>query len=710
MASAGGVRAGKAFVEAYLDASKLERGLNQALGTMRSFASGLKSIGTNMAVLGGAIIGPLLFGARALMKLSDEIGDVQNNTNLSVEAIQRMTIGSEKLGVASGVAASALATMGGVIGRAMDGNKRAIKTIEDLGLSLEGLKAAAPDHRMRLVFDSLRNIEDPALRLARGTKILGSGFKELGDIFKMNEDEFNSLTAKLEKGGLFLSQADVEAGQALTRTWVEIKTAVTRLAATLAAVFTPAMTTIINKAVDIVVNFKAWSKENEPLIAVVLALGAGLLVLGTALAAIGTVLGGLVAGFALLVKGLIAVWKWVISGLGIKQLIAAFAHLGPLASEFLFEISGSVMQLGRTLGWLVNGLLEAGSAFRIFLNAAPILAWLAAWKGLGYLNNQFLKFSNNLQTFGEGIKVAFKDIGPTVAKAMGDIGSAIMAGELGIAFKMLWANIKLVALQVLAGILNSLVSVITNLSTRVLDWASMVITTGIEVLALLPKAMAYAWYAMVKAFEWAMGKLSQLKEVAANKLAEIWVLATTLASGGTMEEAGQKLLMLDEMHNAEMAAIKAETDARLKGTDAEQAAALQQLEDLKNASITAVDNYMIAWQEGVKKIDKLVSDYLNDKMGINELKEELEQLELDLEYLKWLKEHQPLGGMQYAKVPTPEAIKPVDLQARGQFGGWSTLGMQAMGPMDKLTKAAQETADNTAYIADNMGDGGLAVE
>ena len=709
MASAGGVRAGKTFVEAYLDASKLERGLNQALGTMRSFASGLKSIGTNMAVLGGAIIGPLLFGARALMKLSDEIGDVQNNTNLSVEAIQRMTIGSEKLGVASGVAASALATMGGVIGRAMDGNKRAIKTIEDLGLSLEGLKAAAPDHRMRLVFDSLRNIEDPALRLARGTKILGSGFKELGDIFKMNEDEFNSLTAKLEKGGLFLSQADVEAGQAMTRSWVEIKTAVTRLAATLAAVFTPAMTTIINKAVDIVVNFKAWSKENKGLIAVVLALGAGLLVLGTALSAIGVALGGIVAVVAALAK---------FAGVVIRAAWSAFIFASTMGG-LRVEMSRST---GMVLGFLKLGsldqvfhrlgltLLDLSQTWKFMAGVVGTTVWLSLFKSLEYLNAQILKANNGIQSFSEGFKIAFRDIGESISRVVKGFGDAISLGEVGIAFKIAWIGIKLSVLEVLASIPKAVMSVLTNIGTRILDFSSMLITSGIEVLAMLPKAMAYAWYAMVKVFEWAMGKITKFKEVAANKLAEIWILATTLASGGTMEEAGQKLLMLDEMHNAEMAAIQAETDAKMKGVEAEQAAALQQLEDLKNSSITAVDETFRAWQAGIMEMNGLMDEVADEWLGISDLTTELTKLEQELARLKWLKEHQPLGGMQYAKVPTPEAIKPVDLQARGQFGGWSTLGMQAMGPMDKLTKAAQETADNTAYIADNMGDGGLAVE
>jgi hypothetical protein len=710
MASAGGVRAGKAFVEAYLDATALERGLNQALGKMKAFAAGLRQVGKSMAVAGSAIIAPLLFGARALMKMSDEIEDVQNNTDLSVEAIQRMTIGSEELGVAAETTAGALATMGTVIGRAMDGNKKAIKTIDDLGLSLDGLKKASPDQRMRLVFDALRNIEDPALRLARGSRILGRGFREMGDIFKMSGQDFDALTDKLEKGGLFLSKADVQAGKDLTKAWTEIRTAVVKLAAVLAAVFTPAMIAVMNKAVNIVVNFKEWSKENKGLIAVVLALGAGLLVLGTALAAIGALLGGVVAVFGALVPLVFQFWKLVVGGLGVKQFVAACMHFGPVLQEFLFEISGSVMHLTRSFGWLGLAVEDMAGGFRIFLNASPTLAWFAAWKGLDFLNNQFLKFSNNLQTFADGIKASFAGVGEDVSKSLSLIGEAVSMGELGLAFKIAWVGIKLAVLEIIAGIPKALLGILPNLGTRIIDWASMVITTGIEVLSLLPKAMAYAWYAMARAFEWAAGKLSQLKEVAANKLAEIWVLASTLAAGGTMEEAGQKLLMLDEMHNAEMAAITAETEARMKGVNLERDAALQQIEDLKNASIAAVDNYMVAWQEGVMKLNKVLSDYLNDKMGINELRDELGQLELDLEYLKWLKEHAPSARMADVKLPVPEAVKPVDLQARGQFGGWSTLGMQAMGPMDKLTKAAQETADNTAYIADNMGDGGLAVE
>jgi phage-related minor tail protein len=66
MATSGGVRAGRAFVEAYLDASELERGLNRVAAKMKSFASGLKNVGADLMIIGAAFASLLTVGLRNL--------------------------------------------------------------------------------------------------------------------------------------------------------------------------------------------------------------------------------------------------------------------------------------------------------------------------------------------------------------------------------------------------------------------------------------------------------------------------------------------------------------------------------------------------------------------------------------------------------------------------------------------------------------------
>ena len=58
MASAQGIRAGRAFVELFADDSKLVRGLRRAEKRLKAFGDRIRNFGLKMASLGSAILAP----------------------------------------------------------------------------------------------------------------------------------------------------------------------------------------------------------------------------------------------------------------------------------------------------------------------------------------------------------------------------------------------------------------------------------------------------------------------------------------------------------------------------------------------------------------------------------------------------------------------------------------------------------------------------
>jgi hypothetical protein len=69
MASAPGIRAGRAFVELFVDDSKLVRGLRRAEKRLKAFGDRIRNLGLKIAGLGTAMLAPLIAAAKAIVKV-----------------------------------------------------------------------------------------------------------------------------------------------------------------------------------------------------------------------------------------------------------------------------------------------------------------------------------------------------------------------------------------------------------------------------------------------------------------------------------------------------------------------------------------------------------------------------------------------------------------------------------------------------------------
>ena len=73
MASAQGLRAGRAFVELFADDSKLVRGLKAARKRLRAFGASVRAIGAKMFAAGALVAGPLALAVNAASDMEETI-------------------------------------------------------------------------------------------------------------------------------------------------------------------------------------------------------------------------------------------------------------------------------------------------------------------------------------------------------------------------------------------------------------------------------------------------------------------------------------------------------------------------------------------------------------------------------------------------------------------------------------------------------------
>lgn len=98
MSAAGGVKAGKAFVEIMLDQTKFEHGLKQAQTKLRNFGSSLTSVGKNMLTVATVAAAPLAFATKTFADFDDEMRTVKAVTGAAGQEFQSLTALAEKLG------------------------------------------------------------------------------------------------------------------------------------------------------------------------------------------------------------------------------------------------------------------------------------------------------------------------------------------------------------------------------------------------------------------------------------------------------------------------------------------------------------------------------------------------------------------------------------------------------------------------------------
>jgi len=85
VASAQGIRAGRAFVELFADDSKLVRGLRRAEKKLKAFGDSIRNLGLKMIGVGSAILAPLAASAKLFGSYGDSVAKMARRTGLAVE-------------------------------------------------------------------------------------------------------------------------------------------------------------------------------------------------------------------------------------------------------------------------------------------------------------------------------------------------------------------------------------------------------------------------------------------------------------------------------------------------------------------------------------------------------------------------------------------------------------------------------------------------
>jgi hypothetical protein len=373
--------------------SRFIKGLRSAQKRLDSFAANVAKVGVGVGAAGSAIVAPLVAAAFQFEALGGKLDDMSQRTGMSVEALSELSYAAEMGDASFEDLGKAITKSQQLITGAIEGNQGNIDTLAQLGLSAEALGKLTPDQQLEVFADRLASISDPAERATRAIEIFGKGGRQLLPLLNGGAEGIQKWRAEARALGLQMSTEDATAAAELGDAWSRLTKASEMIATRIGGAVAPALMQVVNLITPVVVAISKWIDQNRGLVVTVLSVGAVLMGLGAAL----VLAGGLAAGLSMAIGGSIAAGSMLMTVVG-----GLVSVLGFLASP---------------LG-IVTTLLVAGVAYWALYTQSgqATLEWFAT-------------------NFGELKNIAMD--------TMGGVYNAIKAGDLGLAAEIAMVGVQL---------------------------------------------------------------------------------------------------------------------------------------------------------------------------------------------------------------------------------------------------------------------------
>jgi len=383
MAGGSDIRAGRAFIELYLR-NRVAGGLRRASQQMVAYSGTVRGIGTKIAGVGAAIVGPLAGAVKYFASAGDALDKMSSRVGASVEFLSALGHAAQIGGTDIAAMEVGFRRMQRTAFDASRGLSTATEAFGQLGVSVKRSDGQLKSTEMLFMESAaaLSRMENNTQKAALATVIFGRAGTKLLPMLKDGAGRIQALMAEAEALGIVISKDDADAAAVLTDAFTRLQTSIKAVYFRVGAALAPMLTDLAKRIRENITPLIEWVRNNQQLIivvakvgAIVAAVGAAILGLSGVLAVVGAGLGGL----ATLASVAGTVLGALFSQTGI--LVAAVAGLG-YALLFHTDAGGAALdwlgqQFQRLLGFvmpIVKGIKDALSAGDIQL-AAKIL-WL----------------------------------------------------------------------------------------------------------------------------------------------------------------------------------------------------------------------------------------------------------------------------------------------------------------------------------------------
>lgn len=210
-------------------------------GSIGGLTTFLKASVAAFAVVGGAIIGL----AAKTSQYADEIDKLSERTGIGVENLQKWKYAAGQSGADISVLETGIKKLSGSMDDAINGNKDAINSFHQLGISVDDLKNKTQEEIFDKMMLSLADMEKGAQRNALGNDLLGKSYTELLPLLNAGSEGMNDLKNRASELGLVMSEDTINAGVLLGDTMDDVKASFGALGMGIGAEVLPVLQTML---------------------------------------------------------------------------------------------------------------------------------------------------------------------------------------------------------------------------------------------------------------------------------------------------------------------------------------------------------------------------------------------------------------------------------------------------------------------------------
>ena len=386
MANTGAIKAGRAYVEIFVDKNPLIRGLRSAEKSLHSWGATVSSLGRKTMFAGAAIVGALAGASVKAAAMGDNLSDMASKTGMSVEALSGLGyVASQTEGSIEDVA-KGIRVMQKNLFAAGGGIKSAAKALGQLGLTAKDLKDMSPDQQFIELADRIGSLKNPTDRAALAMKIFGKAGTELLPMFAKGKGGINALIEEAKRLGLIMSTEDANAAAVFHDELKKLSAVMKMGLFRVGVAMIPLLTDLAANIVKVAAKVTEWIKANKSVVIMALYVGAAITAAGAAVYAFGMAM-----------------------TFSAKILSIVLGAFNVLKSVLMFILT--------PLGAIVTGLTAGVAAFLYFSGyGAQLLSWL-----------------------GE----RFKELKNDAVAAFTGISQALAKGDIALAAKILWLTLKM---------------------------------------------------------------------------------------------------------------------------------------------------------------------------------------------------------------------------------------------------------------------------
>ena len=351
-----GGRSTAAATESVRELGKRLSKLSELTGNATPKLRGLTEI---FPALGAFQIGRVLAGSAEKAR---EILQLSRTTGIATDRLQELRFAAEETGAGTEDLGKGLTALTAKAVEAKGGGAEAVKAFADLGVSVEDLKALAPDQVFGRAADGLARIEDPARRAELATAIFGESGAKLLPLLLKGSSGIDQMAASAREAGIGLSQDALTAADGASDAFGGLTATLSGLGAALGVELLGALKPVIEAIRDFVKANPGISKALLAMTAGAVAATAAVVLLGAAfspltllVAGVGALIGVLVAAFVLIRDNFDSIVTW-------------FGQLWErLKGFFVNNIDKILIALG-PLGWIASVLIQNWSSITEFFS------------------------------------------------------------------------------------------------------------------------------------------------------------------------------------------------------------------------------------------------------------------------------------------------------------------------------------------------------